>query len=89
MNQEEEKILFNNVLNDQWGFQFILLLLDELGAFERGVNFQNRDIDMFNRGRREAGLWLSDKIQEHCIEKYKEIVIERKNLWKQNKKQKD
>lgn len=87
MNSEEEKIIFNNVLNDKDGFKFVLLLLEKLGAFERGCNFQNRDLDMFNRGKREAGLWLADKIQEHCLEKYVDIVKERKNLWKMNNKE--
>ncbi len=87
MTPEQEKIIFNNVLNDKDGFQFVLILLEKLGAYERGCNFQNRDLDMFNRGRREAGLWLADKIQEYCLEKYKDIVIERKNLWKMNNKQ--
>ena len=84
---EEEKIIFNNVLNDRWGFQFVLILLEKLGAFERGCNFNNRDLDMFNRGKRESGLWLADKIQEHCLEKYVDILKERKNLWKMKNKQ--
>lgn len=87
MNIEEEKNIFNNILNNKDGFQFVLLLLEKLGAFERGCNFQNRDLDMFNRGRRETGLWLADKIQEHCLEKYVDIVKERKNLWKMNNKE--
>lgn len=88
MTPEQEKIIFNNVLNHNDGFQFVLILLDKLGAFERGCNFQNRDLDMFNRGRREAGLWLADKIQEYCLEKYTEIIKERKqDLWKMNNKQ--
>ena len=89
MTPEEEKIIFNNVLNDRYGYEFIKILIDELGSFERGINFQNRDLDMFNRGRREKGQWLIDKIQEHCFEKYKQIVFERKNLWKKNKEQQD
>jgi len=86
MTPDEEKIIFNNVLNDKDGFRFVLLMLEKLGAFERGCNFQNRDMDMFNRGRRETGLWLADKIQEHCFEKYREIIIERKNEVWQTKK---
>jgi len=87
MNNEEEKIIFNNVLNDRFGYEFIKILIEELGAFERGVNFQNRDIDMFNRGKREKGQWLIDKIQEYDFEKYKQLMTERKNLWKKNKEQ--
>lgn len=88
MLQDKEDIIFNNVLNDRFGFQFVLILLEKLGAFERGCNFQNRDLEMFNRGRREAGLWLADKIQEHCLEKYTDILKNRKEeLWKMNNKQ--
>ncbi len=78
MTPEQEKIIFNNVLNDRWGFEFIKILIDELGGFERGCNFQNRDLDMYNRGKRDKGLWLLDKIQEYDIEKYMEILKERK-----------
>lgn len=75
--EEEIKTIIKNVANDDEGFKFIDLLLDKLGAFERGVNLQNPEMDIFNRGRREAGLWLLDTLRESNFNKFVEIQKQR------------
>lgn len=77
---DDIKMTLKNVANDREGLNFIEILLDKLGAFERGCNFQNRDIEMFNRGKREQGLWLLDLLIESNFEKFIEIQKRRRNL---------
>lgn len=79
MQDKELKELVHNVLIDKDGYEFIKVLLEELGAFERGVNLQSRDNDLFNRGKREKGLWLLDLVQKSNFDKYVEIMKERLN----------
>ena len=87
--EDDIKLTLKNVANDREGLNFIEILLDKLGAFERGCNFQNREIEMFNRGKREQGLWLLDLLIESNFEKFIEIQKRRRNLLcqKLNKKQ--
>lgn len=77
MKEQELQNLIVNITNDSNGFQFVKLILEELGAFERGINFQSRDIDLYNRGKREKGLWLLDLISKYNLEKFIEIIKER------------
>lgn len=87
---DDEIILtLRNVANDKEGLKFIEILLDKLGAFERGCNFQNHEVEMFNRGKREQGLWLLDLLTESNFEKFVELQKRRRNLLcqKLNKKQ--
>ena len=78
--EEEIKMTLKNVSNTKEGLNFITILLDKLGAFERGCNFQNHDIEVFNRGKREQGLWLLDLLAQSNFDKFVEIQKERKNL---------
>jgi len=79
MNYKEEEIrtIVKNVANDDEGFKLIDLLLDKLGAFERGINLQNPEMEIYNRGRREAGLWLLDTLRESNFNKFIEIQKQR------------
>ena len=82
MNYQEDEIrlIVKNVANNQEGFKFLNILLDRLGAFERGCNFQNHDIEMFNKGKREQGLWLLDLLRDSNFEKFIEIVKTRRTI---------
>ena len=82
MNYQEDEIrlIVKNVANNQEGFKFLNILLDRLGAFERGCNFQNHDIEMFNKGKREQGLWLLDLLRDSNFEKFIEIVKTRRTV---------
>lgn len=82
---EQIKMTLKNVSNNDEGLNFIEILLKKLGAFERGCNFQNHDIEMFNRGRREQGLWLLDLLKESNFKKFVEIEERRKKELCQNK----
>jgi len=85
---DEIKMTLKNVANTDNGLCFIEILLDKLGAYERGCNFQNHDMEVFNRGRREQGLWLLDLLKESNFNKF--IQIEegrRKQLWQNKNKQ--
>ena len=84
---EQIKMTLKNVANKDEGLDFIEILLDKLGAFERGCNFQNHDLDVFNRGRREQGLWLLDLLKESNFQKFVEIEERRRKFLCQNKKQ--
>ena len=74
---EEIRTIVKNVANDNEGFKLIDLLLDKLGAFERGVNLQNTEMDIYNRGRREVGLWLLDTLRDSNFNKFIEIQKKR------------
>ena len=83
--EDEIRLIVANVANNQEGFKFLNILLDKLGAFERGCNFQNHDIEMFNKGKREQGLWLLDLLRDSNFEKFIEIVKQRRTVLCQNK----
>ena len=78
--QDDIKSIVSNVAEDEYGFKFIEILLDKLGAFERGCNFQNQQADIYNRGKREQGLWLLDLLKESNFNKFVEIEKERMKL---------
>ena len=77
MKPDELRNLIVNITNDSNGLKFVKFILEELGAYERGVNFNSKEIDYYNRGKREKGLWLLDLISKYNIEKYIEIIKER------------
>ena len=70
--------IIKDVLNTDCGFKFISEMLEELGAFERGCNFNNIYIEYYNRGKRDKGLWLLDLVKKSHIEKYKQIEMNRR-----------
>lgn len=87
MNYTDEHIqqIIKNVANHDAGLCFIEILLDKLGAYERGCNFQNHDIEVFNRGKREQGLWLLDLLKQSNFKKFIEIEERRRKNLCQNK----
>jgi hypothetical protein len=65
----------SNVLNNDYGFQFILLLLNELGAFDRGINRNASDKEIFmTLGKREKGQWLLDCVFKANKQKYLDLI---------------
>lgn len=87
--QEQINLIVKNVSNSDEGLKFIEILLEKLGAFERGFNFQNRDVEIANKSKREQGLWLLDLLQESNFNKFIEIQKKRSNkvCQKMNKQQ--
>jgi len=83
--EDEIKMTFKNVSNNEEGLKFIEILLNKLGAYERGCNFQNHDMEVFNRGKREQGLWLLDLLKDSNFPKYIEIEERRRKELCQNK----
>ena len=82
---DEIKMTVKNVSNNDEGLNFIEILIDKLGAYERGCNFQNHDMEVFNRGKREQGLWLLDLLKEANFKKFIEIEERRRKELCQNK----
>lgn len=73
MDKRELQIL-SNVLNNDYGFKLILILLKELGAFERGLNRNASDKEVFmSLGKREKGQWLLDCIFDANRQKFHEV----------------
>lgn len=88
--EEEIRLIVKNVLNNPEGFKFIDILIDRLGAFERGCKFDNSNMEYYNRGKKEQGLWLLDLLRDSDFEKYSEIVkLRRTVLWQKQQKQQD
>jgi len=89
MNYSENQIrmIINNVALSQDGLKFIEILIDKLGAFERGCKFDNSNMEYYNRGKREQGLWLLDLLRDSNFEKYCEIVKQRRIELCQKKEQ--
>lgn len=79
MTDDEIKQIVKNVLNTEAGFEFVDILLDKTGAFDRGCNFQNVQQEYFNRGKREQGLWLLDLVAESNFNKFTELNKRRRN----------
>lgn len=73
---DEIKLIVQNVSNNESGYKFLKLMLKRLGAFERGVCFDDSRREFYNRGKREQGLWLLDLVRENSFEKYTEIERE-------------
>ena len=87
-NQDELELIVKNIANTDAGLKFIEILLDRLGAFERGYNFQNPELEAFNKGRREQGLWLLDLLRDSNFNKFVEVQKKRsKKQWKDKNKQ--
>lgn len=91
MNYSEEdiRLIVLNVSNNPEGFKFFDILLDKLGAFERGCKFDNSNMEYYNRGKKEQGLWLLDLLRDSNFDKYSEIVKQRRTILcqKQQKQQ--
>ena len=76
---KKEMIILKNALTNEHGFKFICLLLEKLGAFERGINCNSNEKEIFKTlGKREQGLWLLDNILIADEEKYMEIMKQKK-----------
>lgn len=76
LNKDELQIL-SNVLVDKDGFKLMLILLKQFGAFERGLNRNATDKEVFlTLGKREQGQWLLDNIYQANREKYAELLNE-------------
>lgn len=74
MNNKELQAL-SNVLNNDCGVKTILRILNELGAFDRGLNRNANDKEIFmTLGKREKGLWLLDSIYKASKDKYLKIL---------------
>lgn len=74
---EENLLVLKNVLNDDNGFKFIRFLLMKLGAFDKGINFQNSDKEIFRTvAKREQGFWLLDNCYKADFDKTVEIMKE-------------
>ena len=74
---KKELLILSNVLNDEYGLKLIKLLLNELGAFERGLNRNASDREIYmTLGKREKGTWLLDNIILANKQKYLEILEE-------------
>lgn len=82
------ELIVKNVSNSNDGMKFIEILLDKLGAFERGCNFQNSEMEYYNRGKREQGLWLLDLLRDNNFEKFTQLQkTRRKKVCQMNKLQ--
>ena len=81
---DEIKLIINNVAESKSGFEFLEILLEKLGAYDRGFNFQNHDIDMYNKAKREQGLWLLDLIRNSNFDKFVELQKKRSEQCKKN-----
>ena len=87
---DEIKLIVKNVANDNEGFKFIQILLDKFGAFDRGCKFDNSNMEYYNRGKREQGLWLLDLLGNSNFNKFIEIEkLRRKTLCQKTNKQQD
>lgn len=74
LNKDELQTL-SNVLVDNDGFKLMFILLKQFGAFERGVNRNATDKEIFmTLGKREQGLWLLDNIFQANRNKYLELL---------------
>ena len=85
MTEDEIREIVKDVLNTPAGFKFAEILLDKLGAFERGTNVQNVYTEYFVKGKREQGLWLLDLIKDSNFNQFVEIM--KKRRYKCQKKQ--
>lgn len=86
MDISDIQMIVKNVAQTEEGFKFIEILLDKFGAFERGYNFQNNEIEAFNKGRREQGLWLLDLLRDSHFNRFIEINKKRRDLCQQQQK---
>ena len=85
MKDDEIKLIVNNVAVTNDGLNFIEILLEKLGAYDRGFNFQNHDMEVYNKAKREQGLWLLDLIMQSNFDKYIELMKRRKEKLCQKK----
>lgn len=80
MTKDELRIL-SNVLCDKDGFELVLLLLKQFGAFERGLNLSLSDKELLRTlVKRDMGVWLLDSIYQANPDKYIEILKKEKGL---------
>ena len=76
MDKEELQTL-NNVLITPDGFELVFLLLKQFGAFERDLNTNTDDKQIFKTlGKRACGVWLLDRCFEANRNKYMELLGE-------------
>lgn len=77
MNEDKFLEILKDVLNTDCGYELIQEMLEKLGAFERGCNFDNTNMEYYNRGKRDKGLWLLDLVRKADLNKFEEILIKR------------
>ena len=77
MNEDKLLEILKDVLNTDCGYELIQEMLEKLGAFERGCNFDNTNMEYYNRGKRDKGLWLLDLVRKADLNKFEEILIKR------------
>lgn len=75
--QKNELQTLSNVLEDDYGFKFVLLMLRKLGAFDNSINRNLSDRDVFmHLGKREKGSWLLNCCFKANRKKYVELLAE-------------
>ncbi len=75
--EKEDLLTLNNVLISDDGYKFVKILLNQLGAFERGLNRSANDKEIFmTLGKREKGQWLLDNILKANPEMYMQLIKE-------------
>ena len=77
MNEDKFLEILKDVLNTDCGYELIQEMLEKLGALERGCNFDNTNMEYYNRGKRDRGLWLLDLVRKADLNKFEEILIKR------------
>lgn len=76
MDKRELQIL-SNVMNHEYGFKLLLILLNQLGAFDYSINRNLSDRDVFMHiGKREKGCWLLDCCHKANPKKYMELLAQ-------------
>lgn len=72
---EDELRNLRNVLNSDFGTDTIFRILQELGAFENGLNrTSSAKEDYLILGKREKGRWLLDCVYQANKDKYLEVI---------------
>lgn len=76
--EKRELLILANALNNEYGYKLVYILLNELGAFERGINRNAETKEVFmTLGKREKGQWLLDNIFKADKEKYIQLLEEK------------
>lgn len=74
INEDDLKLIVQNLLNTDFGKEYLKLLIQRTGVLNRSINFENVNKNYFIQGKNEIGNLILDDILKFAPYEYKEFV---------------
>lgn len=74
MTDDDLRLIVQNLLNTDFGKEYLKLLIQRSGALSHSINFENVNKNYFIQGKNEIGNSILNDILKFAPNEYKEFV---------------